>query len=151
MAEDQGFTVVEDGTSIKWTNAEGGTVSTPNRVIGRGLQNVRAQLRRLGLEIPRTGKGQVRETEPTTDVPATDGAAPAPVISDEVSQAYAALATLTEFVAGHQHDDEADEWSSICEGLETELATARAERDQAIAERDELRSKLDTVRSLFQA
>lgn len=148
LAEEQGFTVVQDGTSIKWTNPEGGMVSTPTRVIGRGLQNIKSQLRRLGLDIPRTGKAQVHEepeTETTTLVVPLDEI----VLPDEITAAYAAIATLTEFVQTHQHADESSEWESICAGLEAELSQARDERDQALKERDALQAKFDTLKSVL--
>lgn len=153
LAEQQDFTVVEEGSSIKWTNAEGGTVSTPSRVApGRAFQNIKAQLRRLGLDIPRKdGRVTSSVTPPTAETPETPVAttvteSTTPVLTDEVGAVYAAIATLTEFVAGHQHDD-GSEWQSLCEGLEAELATMRAERDQAIKERDEALFKLQTTKS----
>lgn len=159
LAEDQGFTVVLDGTSLKWTNPEGGAVSTPSRVIGRGLQNIKSQLRRIGLDIPRTGKNTPRadETETTTLVVALDPLLQAsldhraeePVISAEISEAYAALHVLTEFVAGHQHTDDTAEWQSICEGLEADLAESRANLEQVTKERDALQSKFDTLKSVL--
>lgn len=145
LAEAQGWPTPElDGTKLKWTNPEGGSVSTPTRVIGRGLNNLKTQLRRLGLEIPNPQKKADRDDAPADPVTEPEN----PGVADEETgnpavDPFAALGVLTEFVQRHQTDE--SEWSSLCEGLEVELTLAKEQRDTAERLINDIRTALTTT------
>ena len=144
LALDQGWPVpVVDGSKLKWTNPEGGQITTPTRVVGRGFNNVKTQLRRLGLDIPNPQKK--KEAEPVVAV-VEEPAAPAPATPVESPlDPWAALDTLTRYVQQQTATSEAEqEWSGLCEGLEVEKEALRLQLEAVSETLDDVRTALTT-------
>lgn len=105
LAESQGFTIEQTGSKLRWTAPDGKQTTTPLRTIGRSFQNVKTQLRRIGLKLtPDPAERPDADVDEPTSRPSVQEA----------------LAVLVEFVEATD-SDESEAWASIAEDLQAEV------------------------------
>lgn len=155
QAKEQGWDVLLDKGKLKWwlpdRTGNPDLISSP-RVVGRGLANLRADLRRLGLDTETDKQQQQVETTPPVQETHKEEPVATPVPeTTSYETASQALAVVMTYMQEQQSAGDANEWQQIAEQAEQDTAKLNrqlTEADKTIREQQALLTEVKQAMSL---